>query len=69
MIYQFNDEQQKLLNKLGFEPLKDYDDEANEQLLDAVADHLLGVGFDDNYEANKIGNICEDIITIITKDY
>lgn len=69
MIHQFNDEQQELLNKLGFEPLKDYDDESNEQLLDAVADHLIEVGFGENYVANKTGNICEDIITIITKDY
>jgi hypothetical protein len=51
---------------LGFDPGKDLSDDECEKLLNAVADRLMDTGFDKDYRTNEVGEICEDIISIIT---
>lgn len=67
MIYRFKEDQKNIIQQLGFSPEKDYDEDSSEELLDAVADHLMLQGFDEDYKPNRIGDICEDIITILTR--
>ncbi len=69
MVYSFNEKQKALIRQLGLDPEKDYEEDG-EELLDVVADHLLSVGLKEGQdETNAIGDVCEDIITIITREY
>jgi len=65
--YPFSEAQKKIVRQLGFDPERDYDEDAADALLEAVSDYLMARGFGNDYVANDIGNLCEDIITIITK--
>jgi hypothetical protein len=67
MKYLFNDAQKEIIKKVGYDPDKDYDDNEVEEFVEKIADYLMDHGFDKDYVANEIGNICEDIITILTK--
>lgn len=61
----FNEEQLKLFEKLG-RPIEDreYSDDEILELDRLIADRLMYSGFDDDYNINEEGRICESILDI-----
>ena len=64
-------EQMEFLKTLGVED-RDYTKEEIDEIIEGpVYDCLMEKGWkpgDDFYETNEIGDMCEDIITALTKD-
>lgn len=57
---EFDEKEILLLNKLGFYKIENDDD--LDKLEDEVADYLSLYCFDENYEPNQDGLICESIL-------
>lgn len=57
----FSEDEISLLLKLGINRLKDNDDDFI-NIEEKVADHLVLKCFDENYEPNQEGLICESIL-------
>jgi len=68
MKYSFDEQQRNLVKELDFDPDMDYDEDSSDDLLEAVSERLMTQGFDADYKPNSEGDICEDIITLLTKE-
>lgn len=67
MKYVFNERQKNIIRKVGYDPDMNYDNSEVDELVEKIADYLMDHGFNKDYVANGTGNLCEDIITILTK--
>lgn len=62
----FDQEQRKYMIKIGLN--LDFDDLSDDDIVkidDVVGDRLMMVGFDENYEPNWDGRMCESILDVI----
>ncbi|WP_313758463.1 hypothetical protein [Tissierella sp.] len=61
----FNEEQLKMFEKLG-KSIEDraYSDDEILELEDLIADRLMYSGFDEDYNPNEEGKICESILDV-----
>lgn len=61
----FNEEQLKMFEEVGkFIEGRDYSDDEILELEDLIADRLMDSGFDEDYNPNEKGKICESILDI-----
>lgn len=62
-------QQMEFLNSIGIADRDYSEDEIEDEVLDIVAHYLAGHGFlDSGYnKTNAVGDMCEDIITALTK--
>lgn len=61
----FNEDQLNMFKEIG-ESIEDreYSDDEILELEDLIADRLMHSGFDENYNPNEEGKICESILDI-----
>jgi hypothetical protein len=65
MKYEFNEKQQEIIRKIGYDPNADMDFDTADKLSDAASEYLYLHGLNDNGEVDDIGFICEEICDII----
>lgn len=61
----FNEDQLNMFKEIGKSiEDRDYSDDEILELEDLIADRLMHSGFDENYNPNEEGKICESILDI-----
>ncbi|AGI38489.1 hypothetical protein ODU73_000417 [Thermoclostridium stercorarium] len=69
MVIKFNEEQLKIIKKLGlnYDLIQDLSDDECAELEEKVGDYYTLHCLDENYEPNEEGRICESILDLLSE--